>query len=138
MRRTGAGGFAIEDATSFETLQQVSAEKRDALLRPVDALLCDLPRVDLDAVGASELSHGRVLPSNHAPEDFIRAYGPNGSLLGGRQECTGRALPGTHVGNARREAADHLKAVLAAGPEPAASLRGYSLADIEKQGFSAL
>jgi len=82
LRRTGAGGFAIEDAVTFESLERASAEERDALLLPVDALLSGLPRVDLDMVGAMHLQHGRAVPSDGEAEEFMRAYGPTGSLLG--------------------------------------------------------
>jgi tRNA pseudouridine55 synthase len=93
LRRTAAGGFVIDDATSFHFLEQAAPEERDRLLLPVDALLGTLPRIDVDSIGAAQLGHGRALASEGKAEELLRAYAPTGALLGVVRACGGALVP---------------------------------------------
>ncbi len=89
LRRTGTGGFGIEDAITLEELEALDPPSRLARLLPVDAPLADLPAVTLDAEAAAALSHGRRPPDN-APPGRYRGYGPAGFV--GLIEATGAEL----------------------------------------------
>ena len=49
LRRTEAGGFALEQAHTPAELEEMSAEERLSLLLPVESLFADLPAVNLPA-----------------------------------------------------------------------------------------
>ena len=112
LRRTAAGGFVIDDAASFDFLEQARPEARDDVLLPVDALLRTLPRVDVDSTGAAHLRQGRALPridvdsigtahlrqgralaSDGEAGELLRAYAPTGALLGVVRVSAGALLP---------------------------------------------
>jgi len=93
LRRTAAGGFVIDDATSFDFLEQASPEARDGVLLPVDALLRTLPRIDVDSIGAAHLRQGRALPNDGDADELLRAYAPTGALLGVVRASGGALLP---------------------------------------------
>ena len=59
LRRTGAGGFTLDDAIDLDA---VSAD----VLRPLASLVGDLPATRVDAEGAALVGNGRPLP---APDD---------------------------------------------------------------------
>ncbi len=86
LRRVTVGRFTLVDAISLEALEAMSGADRLAVLRPVDALLERLERLDLDAPAASRFRHGQrlVLPdpgsASRAPRR-VRVYGA-GELLG--------------------------------------------------------
>jgi tRNA pseudouridine55 synthase len=82
LRRTAAGGFDLAQAVTLHALEQTPAEARDALLLPVDCLLGELPRVDVDASAAERLAEGQTVPGFGDEADWVRAYGPAGRLLG--------------------------------------------------------
>ncbi|HTS24081.1 MAG TPA: tRNA pseudouridine(55) synthase TruB [Casimicrobiaceae bacterium] len=80
LSRTGAGDFSLADAISLDALERCAESARDALLRPVDALVGRLDRVDLDRVQAERLSCGQALPSSHG-DGVVRVYA-DGSFAG--------------------------------------------------------
>lgn len=81
LRRTATGGFDLARAVTLDRLEALDPAARDALLLPVDALVADLPRLDLGAAEAHALRQGRPLPAAGA-EGEVRAYGPDGALVG--------------------------------------------------------
>jgi len=63
LRRTEVGRLKLEQAVTLETLASLEEEKRGAYLLPVDALLQDLPRVNLSEAECERFLHGNpVLP----------------------------------------------------------------------------
>ena len=82
LRRTRAGSLAIEDASPLETLASMSDAALDALLKPVDGVLGQLPRVDLGEPLATRFCHGQSLMLASVPGGVCRAYGPDGRFLG--------------------------------------------------------
>ncbi len=83
LRRTATGGFGLAQATTLEALEALSAAGRDACLLPPDALLADLPRIDLDAERSRLLLQGRGIaaPGCEGASRW-RIYDEGGRLLG--------------------------------------------------------
>jgi tRNA pseudouridine55 synthase len=86
--RTEAAGFRDADAVPFETL--VTAPRADlrARVRPMEALLVDLPGVNLTSEGVRWARHGRDLgpdvlarPLTALP-NLARMLGPDGRIVG--------------------------------------------------------
>jgi tRNA pseudouridine55 synthase len=90
LRRTGSGRFRVENAVALADLESMTAEQRRARLLPVDSLLSQLPRVELDAASETRLRNGQALEISALPEGVSAVYGPGGVLIG-----LGRAESGT-------------------------------------------
>lgn len=84
LRRLETGGFRLEDACTLEALEQDSQqEDRDARLLPVDALLADMPEIELDTDSAFYLGQGQsVWKTGLSSAPLFRAYGPARKFLG--------------------------------------------------------
>ena len=90
LRRTGSGRFRIDDAVPVAALETMAPPERRARVIALDALLVELPRVDLDAALAAKLRNGQSLPLQALSEGISAVYGPDGALIG-----IGRAEEGT-------------------------------------------
>lgn len=88
LRRTAVGRMRIEDAVPFEAVEKEGA----ALLRPMDCLLGDLPRVDLEARQASQFLSGAAIALDATSEGACRVYA-QGGLLGVGRLAAGRLQP---------------------------------------------
>lgn len=87
LRRTGSGRFRVDEAVALPTLETMTLQQRRARLLPVDSLLSQLPRVELDAAAETKLRNGQVLQISALPEGVSAVYGPSGALIGlGRAE----------------------------------------------------
>jgi tRNA pseudouridine55 synthase len=94
LRRTRIGGLRLADAVTLGALEALPPETRHSLLQPADALLADLPRLDLDAAAARCLSHGQAIRAGHGLDGRLRLYGPDGGFLGlGQASEEGRVAP---------------------------------------------
>ena len=93
LRRTSSGRFRVEDAVGMPALEAMTLQGRRARLLPVDSLLSELPRVELDAASETKLRNGQTLEIAALPEGVSAVYGPGGGLIGlGRAE-SGRLKP---------------------------------------------
>jgi tRNA pseudouridine55 synthase len=73
LRRTATGGFSLARAVTLEEIEALSAEERDArLLLPADALVADLPRIDLDAERSRLMLQGRSIAVSDGGESGRR------------------------------------------------------------------
>lgn len=94
LRRNGLKEHGLEASVTLETLEaaaQEGLESLDRLLLPVDALVLDWPRIDLDPESARLMGHGQriqwspgldtqeTIPKSGA---MIRLYGPHNHFLG--------------------------------------------------------
>jgi tRNA pseudouridine55 synthase len=82
LERTASGPFSITQSVSLEMLESWSQEARMALLLAPDVLVAHLPRLDLDAAAAQQLTQGKHI---HTPADLtgpgmVRVYAPWGFL----------------------------------------------------------
>ena len=81
--RLAVGPFRLEQAIGLEELERLDPQTRDGRLLPVDALLMGLPRLDLDPESAWQLGHGQAIwRAGLRVGDRLRAYGPDGRLIG--------------------------------------------------------
>jgi tRNA pseudouridine55 synthase len=85
LRRTAVGRMRIEDAVALEAADA-------AALRPLDCLIEELPRLDLQAPQAGRFLQGVALAVEGVPEGACRIYGAEG-LLGIGKVAQGRLQP---------------------------------------------
>ena len=83
LRRERVGTLSVADAITLEALEALEPAARRARLAPADALLSDLPRVDLDVPSETRFLHGQKLraPAAAGTTGRVRVYGA-GRLLG--------------------------------------------------------
>lgn len=85
LRREKTGGFDVSDALTLEAIEEAAMPERVRLLRPVDGLVADYPRIELDAGMAARLRLGQRLPWGTAgvsQAGHYRTYAENGQFLG--------------------------------------------------------
>ncbi len=92
LRRTLVGDFAIEEAHTFEELEELREQDRfDEAFLPLEKLLPEFPLHRVDAVTANRISHGRdfrISPFGNVKEARrIKAVDPGGRLV-----CIGEAV----------------------------------------------
>ncbi|MBS0336048.1 MAG: tRNA pseudouridine(55) synthase TruB [Proteobacteria bacterium] len=94
LRRTATGAFRIAEAVTLEALGRMDEGGRDALLRPVDLILAQLPPVVLEEAVAARFCHGQAVQLDAVPGGVSRVYGPAARFLGlGEDGGGGRLIP---------------------------------------------
>lgn len=98
LRRCAVGALTLAQAATLDALTQMEEPAREALLLPVDALLCTLPVVQLDHDLAARFMHGQRLPMAALPPLDVtggkaRVYNPTGELLGVARLAEGVLAP---------------------------------------------
>jgi len=92
LRRTASGPFSIDGAATLDDVQTRGADAADKLL-PVEALVSELPRVELSLDAARSLGHGqRPTARSDSPPGESAVYGPGGHFLGVARAEAGRWL----------------------------------------------
>ncbi|MFO1284756.1 MAG: tRNA pseudouridine(55) synthase TruB [Burkholderiales bacterium] len=81
LRRIATGGFDVRDAISLDALEALEPSARVARLLPVDTLVADLPRVELDARSAERFAHGGGVAWPGTPVGRCAVFA-RGALLG--------------------------------------------------------
>lgn len=75
LRRTAIAGFILEHAYTLEQMEAMDAASRDACLLPLDSLLSNLSRLELDAVQARRMAQGQKLAVDAGlPDGKVRLY----------------------------------------------------------------
>ncbi|MDQ6685742.1 MAG: tRNA pseudouridine(55) synthase TruB [Pseudomonadota bacterium] len=74
LQRTATGRLALADACDLERLEGLDEAGRDALLLPVDALLGELPRIDLEPADAARFLTGLRRRLDHPDSAQLRVY----------------------------------------------------------------
>ena len=83
LRRLGVAGFQVEEAVTLVQLQTLEGDALDAVLRPADAMILDLPEIALDVEAEWQLTHGQpVWLPRLKVDDVYRIYGAKGLFLG--------------------------------------------------------
>ncbi len=104
LRRTATGAFGIAEAVSLEELGRLGEDERDALLRPADAVLGQLPRIELDEATAGRFRHGQAVEIEGVSQGVNRVYAPSGRFLGlGEGVSTGRLVPKRLLGERQED-----------------------------------
>lgn len=90
LRRSAIAHFSLDHAYTLPQLEAMTSSERDACLLPLDCMLMDLPRLDLDAVQLERMAQGQRLGLDLAlPDGKLRLYAEGefvglGELLGRR------------------------------------------------------
>lgn len=82
LRRTASGRFRIEQASSLENLQEMTAKKREQVLLPLPALLEGLPRAELGAAEEARLRQGQALKISGLHQGLCAVVRPDGAVIG--------------------------------------------------------
>jgi tRNA pseudouridine55 synthase len=85
LRRTAVGPFDVMDAVPLSVLDSEPATVIAGRLLPVDALLYDLPRLELMQAASERLANGLSIDPGECEagqEGLVRLYGPDGRFLG--------------------------------------------------------
>ncbi len=82
LRRTAAGRFLIEDAATPDEIARLNETQRQGRLLPMERLLADLPRVELDAAAETRFRNGQALPLIGQANGLHAVYGPDGAIIG--------------------------------------------------------
>lgn len=91
LRRTRVGDLTLHGAVTLDTLNETVESERGQFLLPLDALLQNLPRIDLDADSARRFSHGNPVDLPPGLSGKIRVYA-DGQLLGVGEPGAGERL----------------------------------------------
>ena len=97
LRRTAIAHFDLSDACDMAQLEAMSMEQREARVLPLDCLMPDMPKLQLDEVQIKRLAQGQRLGLDAGlPDGKIALYGPQGfvglGLLQGRRLAPDRLL----------------------------------------------
>lgn len=82
LRRTGSGRFRVDDALALDALEPMAPRERQRRLLPLESLLAELPRVQLDTASEARLRNGRTLEISGLRPGVCAVYGAQGALVG--------------------------------------------------------
>ncbi len=105
LRRTRIGEFKLEDAYTLKQLEEMDETQRDACLMPLDRLVQNLPRMELDAVQAFRLAQGQRLGLADAYPDGKRRLYADGCFIGLGELIGGRLSPSRLLSSVAKAAA---------------------------------
>ena len=109
LRRTAIADFSLDNAYTLSQLESMSSTERDACLLPLDCMVQELPRLDLDSVQVSRMAQGQRLGLDLAlPDGKLRLYAEN--VFVGLGELEGRRLsPSRLISSVAKTAAQRIK-----------------------------
>lgn len=95
LRRLTSAHFNLGNTFTLERLETMTAEQRDQSLLPVDALIANLPAVELDKECVFYLLQGQAIwKAGFNMKGMFRVYAENGDFLGiGEQTADGKIAP---------------------------------------------
>jgi tRNA pseudouridine55 synthase len=84
LRRTMTGGFTLDQARPLDAWMNATADERRDWLLPVDCLVADLARIDLNKNDARDVRNGKALSHGAPPvlSASYRLYDPANTFLG--------------------------------------------------------
>lgn len=74
LRRTGVGGFSVEEGVTIEALEGMGMEERRGRLRDTEAGLEGVPRVEVSEVLVGYLVGGKAVKLEGVGEGWVRVY----------------------------------------------------------------
>ena len=97
LRRTAIAHFDLNDGYNWPQLAAMSDEERAACVLPLESLMPDMPKLQLDAVQIQRLAQGQRLGLDTGlPDGKVSLHGPQGfigvGLLQGRRLAPERLL----------------------------------------------
>ncbi len=93
LRRTGIGEFGVGNASRLEQLETLDDVQRDACLLPLDSLVQNLPRLELEPALAQRLAQGQRLAMTDGLPDGKRRLYVDGCFIGLGDMVGGRLAP---------------------------------------------
>lgn len=95
LRRTRIGNLDVTNATTLEDFEALPADSREGRLAPTDALLLEVPVVQLDASEVERVLHGQgIRREGRPPGARYRLYTADGAFIGlGEQSPDGWLNP---------------------------------------------
>jgi tRNA pseudouridine55 synthase len=115
LRRTAIALFSLDNAYTLPQLEAMTSAERDACLLPLDCMLLDLPRLDLDSVQVGRLAQGQRLGLDLPFADGkLRLYAEDEFI--GLGELSGRRLaPSRLISSVAQRAAQSSGAAVSLG-----------------------
>jgi len=97
LRRIAIAHFELNDAYTLPQLSKITEAERDACILPLESLMPDMPKLQLDAVQVQRLAQGQRLGLDTGlPDGKVRLHGPQGfigvGLLQGRRLAPDRLI----------------------------------------------
>ncbi|MBI3479934.1 MAG: tRNA pseudouridine(55) synthase TruB [Nitrosomonadales bacterium] len=97
LRRTAIAHFDLKDGYTWQQLETMTEVERDACILPLESLMPDMPKLQLDAVQIKRLAQGQRLGLDTGlPDGKVSLQGPEGfvgvGLLQGRRLAPDRLL----------------------------------------------
>jgi tRNA pseudouridine55 synthase len=94
LHRLGVAPFGAERQWTFEALESMGLDERQAVLLPVDAALMSRRRLDLSLSGVDALRQGQAVSTPLEPPGIVRIYAAGLGFLGlGEVDAAGRLVP---------------------------------------------
>jgi tRNA pseudouridine55 synthase len=93
LRRKATGDFEIDQAVTLAQLETLSDKAREALLMPVDVMLSQYTRVDLDNENAGRFLSGVRRRTDLKDCEQVKVYAPSEQLLGSAHIKAGELIP---------------------------------------------
>ncbi len=99
LRRTAIAHFDLRDSYNLQQLEAMTEAERDACILPLEFLIPDMPRLQLDSVQVLRLAQGqRLALDTGLPDGKVSLHGPHGfigvGLLQGSRLAPDRLLSG--------------------------------------------
>ncbi len=99
LRRTAIAHFDLRDSYNLQQLEAMTEAERDACILPLESLIPDMPRLQLDSVQVLRLAQGqRLALDTGLPDGKVSLHGPHGfigvGLLQGSRLAPDRLLSG--------------------------------------------
>lgn len=113
LRRTAIAHFDLREGYSWQQLEAMTAAERDACILPIESLMPDMPKLELDAVQIKRLAQGQRLGLDTGlPDGKVGLYGPQGfvgvGMLQGRRLAPDRLLSSVAKQAAKIDLAENL------------------------------
>lgn len=105
LRRTRIGEFELALAHTLPQIEAMDEAQRDACLLPLDSLVQNLPRLELDEIQAKRLAQGQKLGLTDAFADGKRRLYAGGRFIGLGDLAQGRLVPGRLLSSLDKAAA---------------------------------
>ncbi len=99
LRRTAIAHFDLRDSYIWQQLESMTGVERDGCILPLESLMPDMPKLQLDSVQIHRLAQGQRLGLDTGlPDGKVSLHGPHGfigvGLLQGRRLAPDRLLSG--------------------------------------------
>ncbi|MFY9330017.1 MAG: tRNA pseudouridine(55) synthase TruB [Georgfuchsia sp.] len=82
LRRTRVADIMIEQAVTLDAIEALPVSGRDSLLAPLDALVANLPQVQLGSGDSARIRHGQAIPWSGRAGQRLRMFSSDQGFIG--------------------------------------------------------